>query len=462
MTERIEIDYTNCMNAALKNGGLTKNELQSMQLLLQNAQKEINRKKRVGMLGFMELPYKTAEAVEMKKLAAGLKKKFDNFVVLGIGGSALGNICLQNSLNHLYYNYLPKDKRGGYLRIFVLDNVDADLVTGLMDIIDVKKTLFNVITKSGTTSETMSQYFIFRKELEKRLGKNYRRNIIATTDAEKGYLRELVKKEKYLSLVVPKNVGGRFSVLSPVGLLSAAFGGIDIEKLLAGAQYMDKLCGTKVMTKNPAMMYAVIQFLMYGKGKNISVMMPYAQHLKDFADWYAQLWAESLGKAVDINGKRVNVGPTPVKTLGATDQHSQVQLYMEGPLDKVITILSVKNLEHKLMIPAYDGHFLGGQTMNKLLLNEEKATALALAQNNRPNLTITLPVVDEFTMGQLIYLMELATAYMGELMEINAFDQPGVELGKVLTYALMGRKGYEDKRREIETDLKKRKGNYRV
>lgn len=456
MSKRITIDYTNCLDTVIKRDGISKSKLKSQQTALRQAQQEISRKKKAGQLGFMELPYKKEEAKEMIRLASKLKGKFENFVVLGIGGSALGNICLQNSLNHLYYNLLPKDKRRGFPRIFVLDNVDADMVKGLMDVIDVKKTLFNVITKSGTTSETMSQYFIFRRELEKRLGKKYSQNIIATTDIEKGYLRELANKEGYTTLIVPKNVGGRFSVLSPVGLLSAAFGGIDIEELLAGARDMDERCSTSVMSQNPAMIYAAIQYLMYKKGKTISVMMPYAQHLKELADWYAQLWAESLGKAVNNQGKRVNVGPTPVKTLGATDQHSQVQLYMEGPFDKVVTILSVEKLASTLTIPAYDDHFLGGQTMNKLLLTEEKATALALAQNDRSNLTITMPEINEFIMGQLIYLFELATAYMGELLEINTFDQPGVELGKILTYALMGRKGFEDKRKEIEKQLQKK------
>ncbi|MDD5354345.1 MAG: glucose-6-phosphate isomerase, partial [bacterium] len=229
MSKRIIVDYTNCMDTTLKLNGISKKKLSDLGSALQQAQKEVNHKKQAGQLGFMELPYKTSEAKDIMKLATRLKGKYDNFVVLGIGGSALGNICLQNSINHLYYNLLPKNKRRGFPRIFVLDNVDADMVKGLMDVIDVKKTLFNVITKSGTTSETMSQYFIFRKELEKRLGQKYRRNIIATTDIDKGYLRELADKERYTTLVVPKNVGGRFSVLSPVGLLSAAFGGIDIE-----------------------------------------------------------------------------------------------------------------------------------------------------------------------------------------------------------------------------------------
>ncbi|MBI5555081.1 MAG: glucose-6-phosphate isomerase [Elusimicrobia bacterium] len=462
MSQRITIDYTNCMDTVIKRDGISKNKLKSQQAALRQAQQEISRKKKAGQLGFMELPYKKEEAVKIKKLVAELKSKFDNFVVLGIGGSALGNICLQNSLNHLYYNFLPKDKRRGFPRIFVLDNVDADMVKGLMEVIDVKKTIFNVITKSGATSETIAQYFIFRRELEKQLGKKYNQNIIATTDAEKGYLRELANKESYASLVVPKNVGGRFSVLSPVGLLSAAFGGIDIEKLLAGARDMDERCSISIMSHNPAMMYAVIQYLMYQEGKIISVMMPYAQHLKEVADWYAQLWAESLGKAVNNQGKQINVGPTPVKTLGATDQHSQAQLYMEGPFDKVVTILSVGKLAASLTIPAYDDHFLGGQTMNKLLQTEEKATAMALAQKDRPNLTITLPEINEFTMGQLIHLFELATAYMGELLEINTFDQPGVELGKILTYALMGRQGFEDKKKEIEANLKKMKSHYKV
>lgn len=462
MPANLELDYTNCMDEVIKIGGLSRNELKARQQGLRCAQKEINRKKKEGLLGFMELPYQTAEVRDIKRIVAKLKSTFDNFVVLGIGGSALGNIMLQNSLNHLYYNLLPNDKRRGYPRIFILDNVDADMIKGLFAVIDVEKTLFNVITKSGDTSETMAQYFVFKKELEKKLGKKYAQNIIATTDSEKGYLRELVEREKYLSLVVPKNVGGRFSVLSSVGLLSAAFGGIDIAQLLAGARAMDERCLSSAMNKNPAMMYAVIQYLMYKKGKPISVMMPYAQHLKEFADWYAQLWAESLGKAVNNKGENINIGPTPVKTLGATDQHSQVQLYMEGPPDKIITVLSVENLENTVLIPRYDNHFLGGHTINELLLTEQKATAMALARNNRPNMTITLPKINEFTMGQLIYLLELATAYMGELMEINAFNQPGVELGKVLTYALMGRKGFAEKQAEIESYRRKIKGEYKV
>lgn len=242
-------------------------------------------------------------------------------------------------------------------------------------------------------------------------------------------------------------------VLSPVGLVSAAFSGIDIEELLAGAREMDEKCKTPELMKNPAALYALIQYLYYWKGRPISVMMPYSNSLYGIADWYRQLWAESLGKKINRRSNNIFVGPTPVKALGATDQHSQVQLYIEGPQDKVITFLSVGKFANKVPVPAFDKHYLSGHTLNELLKAEEEATRLALTQEGRPNLTINLPEISAKTVGQTLYLLELATAFAGELFDINAFDQPGVELGKQLTYALMGRAGFEEKRKEIEAKL---------
>jgi glucose-6-phosphate isomerase len=231
--------------------------------------------------------------------------------------------------------------------------------------------------------------------------------------------------------------------------------------LLAGAAYMDEIVSESDVYKNPAYMAAVLQFIAMKSGKNVSVMMPYADSLKYIADWYAQLWAESLGKKYDLQGNEVYVGQTPVKALGVTDQHSQVQLYTEGPFDKVITFLAVGQYRNKVDIPGgYEDipavSFLGGHTLNELIQAEQMATEYALLKARRLNCTITLPEVNAFTVGQLLYFMEVETAFIGELLNINAFDQPGVEEGKNATYALLGRPGYEEKKAELDARPQKK------
>jgi glucose-6-phosphate isomerase len=244
-------------------------------------------------------------------------------------------------------------------------------------------------------------------------------------------------------------------VLTGVGLLSAAVTGIDIHELLAGAAAMDKLCReSDQLWENPALTGAALHFLMdKAKGKSIQVMMPYSHALRDVADWFRQLWAESLGKKLDRAGKIVRVGQTPEKAVGATDQHSVMQLYIEGPFDKVVTFLSVEDFGSTVNIPTafeeYDAiKYLGGHTLNELLNAEQRGTELALTQNGKPNCAIRVKRVDARTVGALLYLLEMQTAYAGELYNINAFDQPGVQLGKDFTSALMGRKGFEGKRKE--------------
>jgi len=454
----LRLDYSNCLSEIVGEQGISRQEIESLKEELVKAHKNVYEKKSKGLLGFMELPYKIDDAKKIESFAKKYKNKFENFVVIGIGGSALGNIALQTALRHPYWNLLDRKNRGGWLRLFVPDNVDPELISGLLDTINLKKTLINVISKSGTTAECLANFFVIREKLIKKVGKkNYSKHLIFTTDAQKGYLRELFNKgEAFASFEIPANVGGRFSVLSPVGLVSAAFTGIDIEKLLSGAKEMAERCKTEDVYKNPALMYAGVQYLLYKKGKIMNVVMPYSNALYGFADWFRQLWAESLGKKQNNAGQIVNVGPTPIKALGATDQHSQVQLYIEGPYDKVITFLSVEKYRKNVKIPkTSDNHYLGGHTLNELIKSEEQATRLALARQNRPNCTIILPEISESAAGELIYFFELATAYAGELFNINAFDQPGVELGKQLTYALLGRPGYEEKRKELEKQLNK-------
>ena len=237
-------------------------------------------------------------------------------------------------------------------------------------------------------------------------------------------------------------------------MLPAAVVGIDIKAMLDGAKYMDKNCSTNNLKKNPALMTALLEFLSMKRGKNISVMMPYADSLKYIADWYCQLWGESLGKSVDNEGNFVYAGQTPVKALGVTDQHSQVQLYREGPFDKVITIIGVENFRTEVEISEGckdipDVSFLCGHTMNELITSERIATEYALTTANRLNYTIMLPEVNAFTIGELLYMFELETAYCGAMLNIDTFNQPGVEGGKNATYALFGRKGYEKTKEEM-------------
>ena len=453
---RITVDYTNMTDKYLGDKGISRRKFDAHRRLARAAHAYVseNRGKDELFMGWTELPYNQTEIVEdILETAKGIRKKFEYFVVLGIGGSALGPIMAFNALCHLHYNDLPKSKRRGP-KFYVEDNVDPVRMKELLDVIDVRKTCFNVISKSGATSETMTQYLIIA-DLLKAAGEDVKDHVVFTTDASRG---NLVKISKELggvkSFVLGDGVGGRFSELSPVGLLPAAVLGIDIKLLLKGAAYMDKLCQKPDLRQNPALVSALLQYIAMQNGKNIGVLMPYSDNLKYVSDWYAQLWAESLGKNETLSGEKCNVGQTPVKALGVTDQHSQVQLYTEGPYDKVVTFLSVGEYKEKFPIPhgcenIPDVGFLGGHTMEELIRAENRATAFALTKAGRLNYTINLPVVNEFTLGQLLYFFELQTAYAGAMFNINTFNQPGVEAGKKATFALLGKPGYEGQKAEL-------------
>jgi len=393
------------------------------------------------------LPGDPQIAKSVKALVKHFKPKCENLVVLGIGGSALGNIALQNALNPFTYN-LDNNKRKNP-RLFVFDNVDPAHFGSFLDFITPRlgKTVFNVVSKSGQTAETASQFMIVQKMLETRFGKEKLKDrVIATTDLEKGTLRKIATDAGLPTLVVPDGVGGRFSVLSAVGLFSAAMTGINIDQLLAGAADMHTRVTNPDFFKNPAAINAAIQIHYYNRGKKISVMMPYSSALYSFADWYRQLWAESLGKKYFLDGGEAYVGPTPVKALGATDQHSQVQLYREGPNDKVFTFLEIQDFGRKIKIPAPPKSapelaYLAKKDMGELLNAEKKATEYALCESNRPCVTVIFPKIDAYTVGQFIFLFEATTSFAGALLDVNTYDQPAVELGKQATFALMGKAG---------------------
>ncbi len=395
--------------------------------------------------------------------------RFDNVVVLGIGGSALGNIALQSALRPATWNLEATKRRsdgatkGPRPRVFVVDNVDPAYFSSVLraceELGGLERTLFNVISKSGETAETAAQFMIIRRMLKDALGSHFKSHIVAITDPAKGTMRRICDADGYATLPVPEGVGGRFSVLSPVGLFSAAMAGIDIDAMLDGADAMDKRCSSPDLAQNPAAMLATLLVeLGTRKGKTNHVMMPYCNALYLMADWFRQLWAESLGKRVSLDGDTVFAGFTPIKALGTTDQHSQVQLYREGPNDKVLGLVAVEDFgPDDVTIPTGLGvdalAYLEGKSMASLLNAERRATEFALVESQRPNFTLTFPRVDAHHVGEFIMLWEVVTAYAGLMLNIDAYDQPAVETGKQATFGLMGRAGYEKWKGRVEAAL---------
>jgi glucose-6-phosphate isomerase len=423
-----------------------------------SVQADVRQRRAGGEYGFYDLIDQGQTVREITGFAEGLGQAHDHVLVLGIGGSALGSRALLGALRPPAWNELDDEGREFFPRLTVLENVDPTSVSAALKRIDPRRVLVNVISKSGGTAETMAQYLVVRAWLEEALGSAAFRHLVFTTDPERGALRELASREGIASLSIPPAVGGRFSVLSPVGLLPAALVGIDIQGLLAGARRAVERAEADDLRKNPAALYAALHWAAdAGLGARIHVLMPYTDRLRDFAEWYRQLWAESLGKRMDRNGRPVFAGPTPVGAVGATDQHSQVQLFMEGPFDKVISFVLVDDLGVDLPIPPRhelppDLAYLPGHTLAELLRAEYEATSAALARMGRMNCTLRLPALTAQTVGELIMFFQLATGYAGAWYGVDPFDQPGVELGKKLTFAAMGRPGYTAEPQESPAD----------
>jgi glucose-6-phosphate isomerase len=445
----LSLDYTFMLTDAVS-GGVAPDALTGAQAAFAAAHASVSARHASGELGFFDLPRHRPLAVQVLEFAASVRGRYRDIVLLGIGGSALGPIALRNALRPPQWNALPDDARDGLPRLHMLDNVDPVTIAAILERVQLPETLFLVVSKSGGTAETMAQYLIVRARLEA-AGLPLAQHLVFVTDPQKGALRPIATAEGLPALDIPANVGGRFSVLSPVGTLPAALIGIDIEALLAGAGDMVDRCASPELARNPAGIFATLQWLAdTTAGKRVHVLMPYADPLRDMASWFVQLWAESLGK---VRAAGDHVGPTPVPALGATDQHSQVQLFMEGPLDKTVTFLAVGTPQRDLTIPGAhaevpDLAYLGGHTLWELLNTERLATAGALATRGRPSMTLTMPQVDPWHLGALMMLFEIATAYAGALYGVNAFDQPGVELGKRYTYGMMGRPGFAEARDE--------------
>jgi len=394
---------------------------------------------------FMELPVNKFQFPEMKKLSEVLNtKKLKNIVLLGIGGSSLGTETIFNALLKPFHN-LSDTARGDKPRYFILDNIDPNKINMIIDIITPEKenTLLIAISKSGETPETISQFMIFRELLG-----DAKERIVVITDKDKGILKEIAEREGYPVLNVPDGVGGRFSVLTPVSMFPAAVMGIDIDEIMEGAKDMAQHIKEKSLNENLGIVLAGIYYLMDKQGKNIHVMMPYCERLSGFADWFRQLEGESIGK----NKK----GPTPLKSIGVTDQHSQLQLYIDGPKDKFITLIYSADDDRTIpdafsYIESID--YLAGKNLRDLFYAEFLGTALSITESKTPNLTVVIDKISGYNLGALFMLYEMVIAYLGYLYEVNPFDQPGVEQGKIYTKAIMGKKGLEDKKEVINSKL---------
>jgi glucose-6-phosphate isomerase len=447
----LELQFGNILQSVLGENGIDESRLtEDLAREFRTAHSAVEARKATGDMGLFDLPYATETAAQTVELADGFGQWFENIVILGIGGSALGARTLRDGLLGPMWNQLDDEARDHYPRLYVLDNVDPASARSLLNAIDIRRSLFCVISKSGSTAETMALYLVVEGRVREAVGEGKSHgHFLFITDPEAGALRRIADAEQIPTLPVPPNVGGRFSVLSPVGLLPAAVTGIDVPGLMRGAASMEMACRTDDLMRNPAGLFATLMVAADRElGRPIHVLMPYCDRLRSLALWFQQLWAESLGKATDLKGNAVAIGPTPLPAVGATDQHAQVQLFMEGPHDKLVVFVAVSDEGDPVVIPDHRRSeaglaYLGGRSLRDLLESERLATAEALRQSGRPNLTLALERLDAPTLGGLMQFLEIATVYAGALYGIDPLNQPGVELGKRLTYGLMGREGFE-------------------
>ena len=418
----IRIDFARMM-APRVTGGATEAEWRTLRTRFADVHQAVAADVATGRYGFLELEKQAAEHARVTAFTGPLRGRYADVVVLGIGGSALGAIALRTALGDAFAG----------ANLHVADNVDPAPIAALLKRLDLARTLFCVISKSGTTVETLAQYALVRAAID-RDHRQPMRHLAIVTDPQAGPLREIAVRDRIPVFDIPANVGGRFSVLTPVGTLPAAFAGFDTSAFLAGAREMRDRCGDDDLKMNPAGVFALLQWRAHTQsGRGIHVMMSYADALRDVSPWFVQLWAESLGK-IDADGN--GVGPTPLAARGATDQHSQLQLYMEGPPDKTVTFLVEREhradlkLADAALVPAVE--HLRGRSLGELLDAEQRATADALATVGRPSMTIELEICDAHHVGALMMLLMKATIYAGALYRVNPLDQPGVELGKRL------------------------------
>jgi glucose-6-phosphate isomerase len=456
---KLTLDFTGLTRVGVGAAGIDDTDLDGIAERAAAAVDKTRGLRQAGKVGFFDLPDDRDGARRALQWAQDLPPQIDTMVVLGIGGSSLGPHAVYSALGRPLDALRPRSP-GMPRRLLFPDNSDPVTFEAILEVCPLERTVFCVVTKSGSTAETAAQLLVVYKKLEDALGaEGVKRHLVAITDPSSGVLRRAATELGLDTFEIPPSVGGRFSVLSAVGLLPAAAAGLDVMGLLEGARRMrDRVIDADDATdvrKNPALMLAALLYLHHTERQRPQVvMMPYADNLYDCADWFRQLWAESLGKERSVTGEVVNVGPTPIASRGATDQHSQLQLYAEGPADKVFLMLTARERGSELVMPesALTAHpefaYLAGKTMGELLDAELWGTVGSLSGRGRPTATITLDRVDAEAIGELLLLLEAATAFAGPLYGVDPYDQPGVEEAKKLAYAALGREGYQELARE--------------
>ena len=445
----LEFDYTNALDSSVGAHGISQSAFEKAAKSTHLMVDALESARVVGKLGFADLPFDEKPAKVVTAFARN--HAFPNVLVLGIGGSALGPLALDAALAR------PNTGK----RLIVLDNIDPDFIRDTLDAIAPEDTIVNIIAKSGVTAETMATFAIVREWMTAALGSTKARDrFVVTTDPEKGDLLNIARLEKYPIFEIPSNVGGRFSVLTPVGTLPAALLGFNVEALMEGAR-RTAIQSRRGFLENPSLVAAFVQFVLdRERKKNILALFPYSQSLWKFAFWFKQLWGESTGKKSDRQGHDVHCGQTPTAALGVTDQHSQLQLFIEGPNDKSFLFWAVREFRNALPLKhpysSFDSMgYLQNRTVAELFDAERHATEMAITEAGRPNATVYADRVNEESLGDLIMFSQYMTAYAGEFYDINAFDQPGVEYGKKLTFAMMGRPGFEKFNTTIEASQRR-------
>lgn len=431
----LAIDTSNMYSSAVGPQGVAPGELAELTAQLG----EVERKVVAGSEGGLEAEYACLNlGIEMQDMLGEIERasaalaEFRDLVVVGIGGSSLGAKSVWHAIGR--WRHEPP-------RLHFVENVDPFDLNQLLLHLDPTKTAVICISKSGGTIETVVQYLVLREWLARHLGSRAGRHQWLVTDPNHGWLRELARSERIPSLPVPPAVGGRYSILTPVGLLPLATIGIDVARLLAGAADNAAACRGIAPERNRALEMAALYFLLdRAKGKRISVMMPYVNRLRVFVDWYCQLWAESLGKRTGSG--EPPAGTLPVRAMGAVDQHSQLQMYLESRHDKMFTFLELAHWEHDLAIPlagadAQRFPYLRHKNLAQVIDAEFRATRATITEAGHPNMTITLPVLDAYVLGQLIDLYQRVTVYTALLYGVNPLDQPAVERGKKLAVAYL-------------------------
>ncbi len=452
----LSLDFTNCLAEAIgATHGLTKSEVETLVAKFPKHHESIEEMRKNGESAFFDLPYQ-----DLAELKAALKKhqgKWSDLVVVATGGSALAARTLLGALGHAAYNLLESKERKNAPRIHLLDNADPQAANQLLEVLDLKKTLFQVVSRGGLTAETDALFLWLADILRKKVGKAALTNqVVIVTDREKGPLAEIAKLEKIDLLHNPANLAGRYAILGSAGLFAAGLAGADINALLAGAGDMDKRCRHGDPYKNPAYMHSLTHYLLTRKRrKTMHVTFSFSNRLHAVGLWYNHMCSVSLGKMLNRKGKAVHVGPSPVAALGSFDLHGQQQLFAEGPFDKVVTFIVARNHAAAAVAPQLYPKlealaWLKDASFDGILEKAYVGCEQHLTAAGRPNMTITVDAIDEAHVGGLIYLLELSTAMSAELYGIDPFDAPGVEQGKQATYAQFGRPGFEDLAKRIK------------